>query len=369
MLESLPNELLLFIFGFLHRFDVRYSFNNLNKRFEDLIKPYLYEIDLTQGHINYKYFLMLCHKILPIQGCIVRHLTFDEKQDFQLFRSYIHHLTCLESLTYKWNLMNDEDNYLSVNEVSSSSDSLATLLLNIPQMSSIRHLSIDMWSIKTLMKIFTIMKNIEELNLSIFQINDLQSLDLLKLPKTLVKLHLEVGRYEYVVPDISFSALYEFLAKFKDQLTSLTIVVVHTQTKKEFSNFDVLRRLVNNFIRLKTFHCHICTNSEPYYQSGIFEKLADCNCSLPTVPQPQPFNIIISDSSALELNLNSNLTLQQLLICNTLHLQKDIQPCFPFPLRRPPSEKSPHHVLSDTFELNDDLQLINLKKTRITKYD
>ena len=304
---------------------------------------------------------MLCRNILPFQGRKVQHLTFDEEQDFQLFRPYIHHLTCLQSLTCKWNILTREANYLRVMAVSSAADSLATLFLSMPQMSSIRYLSIDLWSIETLMKIFTIMTNIEELNLSIFKIDDLKFLHLLKLPKTLVKLHLEVGTYRYIVDDVSFISLNQFLAKFKDQLTSLTIVVVHTNN--EFSNFNRLRSLVNNFIRLETFHCHICTNSEPYYQSGIFVKLADSNCSLSTVPQPQPSNII-SDRSVVPFILDSNLTLQQLLICTTLRLEKHIPDPFQLALRRP-TKNSQDLVLSDTFKLKDDLQLINLKHLKL----
>ncbi|CAF4235963.1 unnamed protein product, partial [Adineta steineri] len=75
-MESLPNELHLLIFRYLHNFDILYGFCNLNQRFQRIIQSYLCDIDLTQTNLSYKQFLLLAEQIIPVQGSLVRSLKF-----------------------------------------------------------------------------------------------------------------------------------------------------------------------------------------------------------------------------------------------------------------------------------------------------
>jgi hypothetical protein len=99
-MESLPDELLLLIFRYLHQFDILYAFQNLNRRFQQIIERYLHDIDVTQENTpSYKHFQLLIKHVLPLQGRAVRSLKLDvEEQKFELFCPFIRRLTNLESL-------------------------------------------------------------------------------------------------------------------------------------------------------------------------------------------------------------------------------------------------------------------------------
>ncbi|CAF3868905.1 unnamed protein product, partial [Adineta steineri] len=56
-MESLPDELLLIIFQYFNRFDLLDSFGNLNQRFQRILEPYLYEIDLIREDLSYQHFV------------------------------------------------------------------------------------------------------------------------------------------------------------------------------------------------------------------------------------------------------------------------------------------------------------------------
>ena len=45
-MERLPDELLLLIFNYLHKIHILYSFNELNSRFQQIIRPYQSDIKL-----------------------------------------------------------------------------------------------------------------------------------------------------------------------------------------------------------------------------------------------------------------------------------------------------------------------------------
>jgi hypothetical protein len=58
MLESLPNELLLFIFDYLRAFEIIDAFGNLNARFERIIQPYLLSVDFTVRQLYFLSFVL-----------------------------------------------------------------------------------------------------------------------------------------------------------------------------------------------------------------------------------------------------------------------------------------------------------------------
>ncbi|CAF0857515.1 unnamed protein product [Didymodactylos carnosus] len=62
-IEYLPNELYLWIFSYLKPNDILYSFFNLNYRFQRLIEPYFYSIDLT--NISYTLYNTFIRTIFP----------------------------------------------------------------------------------------------------------------------------------------------------------------------------------------------------------------------------------------------------------------------------------------------------------------
>jgi hypothetical protein len=103
-MESLPDELFLLIFRYLHKFDLLYSFDNLNQRFQQIIEPYLYNIDLTQANsLPFQNFSLFLKHVLPSQGGVVRSLSLDRHQQVRLFYPHIRHVTNLQSFTLRSN--------------------------------------------------------------------------------------------------------------------------------------------------------------------------------------------------------------------------------------------------------------------------
>lgn len=97
-MECLPDELLLLIFRYLHKFDILYSFDNLNKHFQRIIEPYSYSINFSEDtDVSYTYFLLFINDILPIYGTNIQSLTLNGYHQIQLLQPYLHHLMNLES--------------------------------------------------------------------------------------------------------------------------------------------------------------------------------------------------------------------------------------------------------------------------------
>ena len=381
-MESLPDELILLIFRYLHKFDIFYSFNHLNRRFQRIIKPYQYEIDLTREN-TYKHFQFFLKRILPLQEEAVRNLKLDGKQVFQTLYPHIRHLTNLETLTLKLDITHttdtDEQQDYFVTEVISlpflselsilvrenrtlktislfALPNLTTLTLlhpngfpnlsGVSKMPYLKRLSINILSIKALAKLFSIMTNLEELYLSIVSPVYTRFLYQLEVPKTLHKLHLELNGYEGNKNALSLHNMKKFLKVFKDNLTLMTLIII--DVGKEFSKFDAFHSLVSNFTRLKTFEYCIRTKYQPDSLFTNVQQLPDPSYVIFTLPQPQSFNYT-SRRTRIDLVLDSNITLQQLFNCTTLCLQSYFSP----------------KALSVTSEVINNLKFVYLTRIRI----
>ena len=295
LLESLPNELLLRIFDYLHRFDLRYTFANLNRRFQEIIKPHLLnDLDLTHNNRpTYRLWKVFCRKVLPLHGQHVRSLKLAGHQQVLLFEPYVRQLVNLESLDidnnekkgdfdHVWKLSQFLFEALSIPSLRKlsithpegdvfktiasfpTSHNLSTLTLiylrglhnikEVPSMPNLRRFSVRIASIKVLVQLSTVMPNLEELSLSMLDFADFEHLHLLKVPLTLEKLHLELGCYHCCT---SFETTKLFLNAFRVQLRSLTFISVNAE--EIFSNFNTFHSLVSNFSRLEIFEYHVRT--------------------------------------------------------------------------------------------------------------
>jgi hypothetical protein len=382
LLESLPGELLLLIFSYLHRFHIIYGFTNLNRRFERFVYPYVHDIDLTEHNSpSYRIFSFFLKHIISTQGQHIRSLKLSGCDQLKFFRPHIRRLVNLESLIIK----NDQEtDYYYVQQLNnfvvealsiptlsklticpsgedvlttiSSSSTLSKLtsltliypfgLLNlngVSQMPNIKSFSVTLPRVATIIEIFKVMPNLIELNISSVNLYGSANMNGLKVPNTLQKLHLEYGRYQRLMPLSSFETLKMFLDRFKDQLRSLTVIAIDADD--DFANFEKFQSLVLNFTRLETFQYYIRTGHKPDWPSLFpnVEQLPDSSYSIFTQPKPQNFDTI---SEREKVNC-SDINLQQLFYCHTLSISKS---------------ESSSQAHSTTFEPNDDnLKLIKLQ--------
>ena len=100
VLESLPDELLLLTFRYLHKFDLLYAFTTLNQRFEQIVHPYLSDLDLTNDNYpSYQYFRLFYEHILSTNTHNIRSLKLVGYHQLQFFQPYICRFVNLESLS------------------------------------------------------------------------------------------------------------------------------------------------------------------------------------------------------------------------------------------------------------------------------
>ncbi|CAM4893285.1 unnamed protein product [Rotaria socialis] len=85
-MEKLPNELWQISFSYLHGIEILYSFHNLNIRFEQLIKPYVSNVDLSD--ISYKSFKQINDQIFPQYTNQIRSLTLKNRFQLYLFNEF-----------------------------------------------------------------------------------------------------------------------------------------------------------------------------------------------------------------------------------------------------------------------------------------
>ncbi|CAF1366560.1 unnamed protein product [Adineta ricciae] len=261
MLELLPDELLLLIFCYLHKFDVIYTFTNLNSRFQQIIASFLFNVNFTQQYKpSYKKFQWFCDNVVPLHENSIHSLKLEESHQLLALRTYIsdkhetnpsqpvlHQLNHLKSLVlemeggYDIHHENELNNFLlealkisSLTELSvsldlqntdlvgthtnriakifesmalSTSNKITNLTLIYPrgllrldstyQICSIKQLSVKIYFAKMLIELFNATPNLQELNLSIVMFDDTEPLKSIKLPEKLEKLHIEGGTYDY----------------------------------------------------------------------------------------------------------------------------------------------------------------------------
>ena len=392
-MESLPDELLLSIFQYLHKFDLLYSFNGLNRRFQQIIEPIVQNINLTQENLTYKHFRLFVKHILPSQGSAIRSLTVSGMQSFDLIRSHLHHLSNLESLTLKSPLFDTIGsdkfdccliqavqiptlNQLSVHVNSSrllesiskyATPNLQTVKLLHSYDSDyfrgvtrriryLRRLSIRSMSTSDLVKLFKIVVNLEELNLSLYSITDMENI---QVPNTLEKLQLKIDvrqlKSKHDKKSLHQSNLHmlsKLLHNFRNHLKYVGLIILNAD--KEFLIFDNFNSLVNDFDHLETFEYDIRTKYRPDEKFPNVEKLISLGSiySAYTNPRPQSFETSFHIEKFQECALTSELTQSQLFLANTLDAA---------------NSDFLDMNLSPSFELSEDLKLINLNTVLISK--
>ncbi|CAF1979345.1 unnamed protein product [Rotaria magnacalcarata] len=392
-MEYLPDELLLLSFRYLHRFDLLYTFKDLNRRFQQIVEPYLYKVNLTQANLSYKHFRLFVKHILPSHGNSIRSLTVSGLQLFDLVRLHLHHLPSLESITLKRPLIDTV-----------RSDKLEKFLIQVLRIPTLKHLSIDyhggiifelisqyatpnlqtlkvlhsydfyyfgyvtqqspylkrlsinLMSTIDLVKLFQVAVNLNQLNLSFYTFADLE---VREVPDTLEKLHLEIDfrllkskNNKKSLHQSNFHMLSKLLNNFRNNLKYLDLIVLNAE--KEFSDFDKFHSLVNSFDQLETFEYDIRTKYRPDQRFPNVDELISANStySIYTNPRPQPFDTSFKRVEFEKTKLNSDLTRSQLLVATSL----DVTDGDFFDVNLPSS-----------FELSDDLKLVNLNKIHICK--
>ena len=236
-----------------------------------------------------------------MSGQNIRSLKLVGKEQLQLCQAHIHWLTNLECLVIEEDEDHDVHQFstekeflsevLSISSLSQfsifpakqssfrtiashASHHLTTLTLifncdipnfaGIPQMLSVKHLYINLWSIKSIIQLFKIIPNIEQLNLSILRFKKFKSFHLIEVPQTLEKLHLEIGGFAYDQYYPTFEFIEQFLNVFNNQIRLLSLIFI--DALEQFSNYDKLQSLVKNFSRLEIFEYYIHT----IHQSDLF---------------------------------------------------------------------------------------------------
>ncbi|UJR08760.1 hypothetical protein I4U23_013017 [Adineta vaga] len=337
-LESLPDELLLLTFQYLHQFDILYSFTNLNRRFQQLSEPYGYDVDLTYDNMpSYQLRQIFFEHILPLYGSNIRSLKLSGHEQIQLLKSHIHRLINIQSF-----VLNVEKDYESDPEFSieklflidtlsassslselsifpttqqllrtialNASSNLTTLTLifsrdipnfvDIPRLFSIKRLSINLWSLKATIQLLRILPNLEELNLSILRFKNSKNFHQINVPPTLKKLHLEINGFVYFQYGPKFEFIYQFLNIFKNHIQSLSLIF--NAAIEEFSNYNIFQSIVNDFIKLDIFRYYIRTMHKPdlpTFFSNV-EQLQDSSYIIYTQPRLVQFDTVSCRLSA-----------------------------------------------------------------------
>ena len=375
-MEALPDEIWLLVFVYLKKFDLFYAFGNLNQRFQRIIHPHFYEIDLTQAHISYRQFCYLRNTHILNH---IRCLTLDAKSYLNLLHPYTQDFTNLNTLTI---LKYDRDANLlekflllpSLIELSISSDQPSIELLhtianlstrnltrlNFPKerhsrykyagtlsppdlkpMLNVKCLTIGLISNKTLCKIFKIIPNIEELTFSLIKPTDLEKDEEkqeaeLDTPVTLKKLQIEL-RCDWSEP--SFESVIKLFQAFgKSNIRSLTLIV--DIASHEYANYKMLHSLTSNFRRLEDFSYCIHTTIKPDVCFPNVTEISDPNSWVRddisylfhTWPKPIPHLIEVPPFKLLTQHNNDKqvITFEQILNCKSFEfdtafsLEKDV---------------------------------------------
>jgi hypothetical protein len=224
------------------------------------------------------------------------------------------------------------------------------------QMPYLKRLFLNLMSTTHLVKLFQIMINLEELNLSVYSYAEME---VIKIPTTLEKLHLEIDcsqlQSEYNKKSVhqpSYEMLNKLLDNFRTHLKYLSLFVVNAE--EEFSNFTKFHSLVNNFQRLETFEYDIRTIHKPDQRFLHAEELVsfESTYSAHSNPQPRSFDRTFRRVKAHKFDITSNLTRSQLLMATKLCVDSFLSDA----------------NLPTSFELSDNLQLGNLSKIKICQW-
>ncbi|CAF1436549.1 unnamed protein product [Adineta steineri] len=237
-LEQLPDELLLFIFGYLQKFDVFYAFSQLNRRFQQILDPYSYTIDLTEkSRPSYRQFRQFLDYVLPLYRRNIRLLKISGQHQCQLLKNRISSFSNLQTLVIEAEDC-EEDEFDSIKDdqhsflheafevpslisltVSFARNDVLTLLTNskllklvnlnlfyfrglsdvIDEVShlptSITRLQVTLASVTPLPKLFRLVPHLISINLLMITFDGLILNNAWELPEKLEELYLEFGQY------------------------------------------------------------------------------------------------------------------------------------------------------------------------------
>ncbi|UJR19968.1 hypothetical protein I4U23_023100 [Adineta vaga] len=349
-METLPDELLCLIFNHLHKIDLFYSFQNLNQRFQRIIVPYLYSIDLTQETISYKHFLIFLQEILPQHGHLIRSFKLDNQRQLKLILPYIHHLTRLQSFTLnidppthhvdeclkKILSINSSLQSLSILNIPQSLENISSFIkqaltsltlfyqsdLNCcyrtPKIPFIRCLTISITYLNTIAQLSQKLINLEQLNLSIMSNRDLINVPFFEVPNTLLILKLEYRCFNRDSDNINSENLEKILNIFKN-INTLILIIFNGY--RDLSNYDYFQHLINDFVHLQTFEYYIETQYQPDDRFMNIENHPFPNYTASTLSQSRSQSRIPYECQANFLTLRD---FQELLQCTKLdvHLNR-----------------------------------------------
>lgn len=324
-MENLPNELWLLIYRYLHDIDILYSFNNLNSRFNDLIKSYEYNINLSD--ISLKVMKWFVSKILPVYHDNIRSMIVKNNHqinfcnDNKIFQ-LIQNLKCLTIITNGGN--NDEElidflcenlqnlqqltnlhingsfelpkiidninrhaspSLIHLTLLTSSRINHSRLSINLPNLKSLK---IHLITVHDLFYLISNLYQLEELYISILNISAPVIVNNISFPTSLIKLHFEYGSFQSLLFRKNFGNIKNYLLQFQNQIQSFVLIL--TSHEREFSDLNQLELLEKSFSKLKSFQYLIHTTRYPSNQFDYIEELFDKTYLIYTKQPKRPIN-------------------------------------------------------------------------------
>jgi len=137
--------------------------------------------------------------------------------------------------------------------------------------SNIKSLKIHLPNLNGFFNLIHSFGRLEELYLSVSYLNYCTSIKNLNIPNSIVKFHLEFGRFERPPLETDFERMKNFLFKFQNQLRSLVLIV--TNSEREFIDFNQLQSLEKSFLHLTSFEYLIHTTHHPSNNFYHIEKV------------------------------------------------------------------------------------------------
>jgi hypothetical protein len=158
-------------------------------------------------------------------------------------------------------------------------------------MPNIKFLTIHIEKLNDLVYLLTVMINLTELNLSVSDFNEYEEVKELTVPKSLIKLHFEVGKLfelNRYLPNLQIMS--KFLLFFRIQLKSLALIVASYD--KEFVDPQRFEILTDRFLHLTSFQYLIHTPHCPPSAKGFekVERLPDGTFTISTNSRPANFS-------------------------------------------------------------------------------
>jgi len=324
-MERLPDELWLLVFTYLHQYDILYLFNNLNLRFDKMIRPFASMINLTD--LSYKLFTRFRQEILPIDGHHIHHLIIKDIHQLNFFRenskllAQINRLQCLTLIEPKWlneltsfylqhlpslnslhlklstdsgekleNILSNQLTLLTDLNLLHESGGSGYFFHNVPAdfyLPRLKTLTIqNLKTSKDISYLFKIMCNVEEMNLSVNQFDYQPFLNYI-IPKSLTTLKLQLTCT--IENQQTIELIREFLFLFKMQLKSLELVI--NSTEKQFA-IELQETLTMSLPNLLSFDCFVEILDPPARQLPAEAMVGDyisaiTTCLFPTLTLQQ----------------------------------------------------------------------------------